>query len=400
MLLSIVSADATPGPNELEAMQDTRARLLDTGNPRRTMADDFQESCYAHSTYTSLAPIFQWHAVAYLQDLNLERTVRHSWASESEDCEYKKYHSDHRCLSELRNCRRINGPCKNSKNNIYIDQSPRIFPLLACDDNFRETERCSYKLCTCQNLASDVDRHFSLKSVLSDVHSNKVITGVELTKANYTIHIQIQQGQLLKGGAINESTVQWKAIDHFSPLDYDVEEGEDYHTIAFDSDTVCMNDIDAEQPNEMNYVLTGLRFKVVERSDFKDLYLEIQKTPYDVDSGVLRVSESEWISKTKPDELSENLILKEKDLLDGTDQSKRESKVCVPFVHDEFKYDKKKRLISEIIPKIDIQQVTTFPPVALAGAGLFYNHEEQDKIKGGRISMKVFTSSYLVRGLP
>lgn len=47
-----------------------------------------------------------------------------------------------------------------------------------------------------------------------------VITGVSFRKYKGIVYIQIQQGILVGGGNINESTVQWKEIPDGSLFNY------------------------------------------------------------------------------------------------------------------------------------------------------------------------------------
>ena len=59
---------------------------------------------------------------------------------------------------------------------------------------------CSYCLCKCDDPSSNSDRYWSLKPVLADVASNKVITGARLVKKDRVVHIEIEEATALPEG--------------------------------------------------------------------------------------------------------------------------------------------------------------------------------------------------------
>ena len=114
----------------------------------------------------------------------------------------------------------------------------------------------------------------------------------------YTIHLQIQQGTILKNGAIDQSSVEWKDVDDFSPLDFTAEEYRDFITIRSDQRTICMDQLDASQIplTRLGHVLTGVRF-TVQNTDANEKFIrfEIRLTPYDLVTGELNPEKSTWL---------------------------------------------------------------------------------------------------------
>ncbi|XP_062124578.1 uncharacterized protein LOC133837734 isoform X2 [Drosophila sulfurigaster albostrigata] len=121
--------------------------------------------------------------------------------------------------------------------------------------------KCSYCFCLCDEPGPKSDRYFNLLYTLSDIKANKVVTGVRFVKKNRIFHLQIQQGQLLPRGAINESSVEWVPVDDFKITDSNVCDGVDYHSLshkerALDLDEILTLDGQAS-------VVTGLRLRVL-----------------------------------------------------------------------------------------------------------------------------------------
>ncbi|XP_051862933.1 uncharacterized protein LOC127565966 isoform X2 [Drosophila albomicans] len=91
--------------------------------------------------------------------------------------------------------------------------------------------------------------------------ANKVVTGVRFVKKNRIFHLQIQQGQLLPRGAINESTVEWVPIDDFKITDPDVCDGVDYHSLSHQERGIDLDEISTLDGQAS--VVTGLRLRVL-----------------------------------------------------------------------------------------------------------------------------------------
>ena len=81
----------------------------------------------------------------------------------------------------------------------------------------------------------------------------RVVTGIKLTKLNQVIHLQIQEGELLPRGGILEESVQWKDVDSFSIMDRNIENGRDYHSLAWEKRALDLDDLVAPE----SHVLTG-----------------------------------------------------------------------------------------------------------------------------------------------
>ena len=76
---------------------------------------------------------------------------------------------------------------------------------------------CSYCLCLCDSPTKESDRHWSLMAQMSDIDSNKIVTGVRFVKKNGIIHLEIEQATALKEGKIEESSRQWVQSQNLDP---------------------------------------------------------------------------------------------------------------------------------------------------------------------------------------
>lgn len=143
------------------------------------------------------------------------------------------------------------------------------------------------------------------------------MTGVKLIKHNHIFHIQIQQGTLGENGTIT-SEPTWKNITKISESELLADKVSTYHyvdlrrpgqddyegptfkewvefykndlvyTVTSKQKNIYLDDLDSDPDN----LLTGLRFRHVGNS----LKLEIQTTPFNYSTGILRTSESSWKS--------------------------------------------------------------------------------------------------------
>ena len=82
----------------------------------------------------------------------------------------------------------------------------------------------------------------------------RVVTGIRFRKVNQIIHMQIQEGELLPRGYIDQSTVHWKPIEEFSVLDRNVKNGIDYHTLSWEKRGLDLDDL---VHDDDDYLLTG-----------------------------------------------------------------------------------------------------------------------------------------------
>lgn len=79
------------------------------------------------------------------------------------------------------------------------------------------------------------------------------MTGIRFTKVNRIIHLQVQEGELLPMGGINETTIQWKPVDDYSIDDKGVTVGVDYHMLTWEGRAIDLDDIKVPQ----DCVVTG-----------------------------------------------------------------------------------------------------------------------------------------------
>ena len=61
---------------------------------------------------------------------------------------------------------------------------------------------CSYCFCKCDAPGPNSDRYWSLKPVVSDIESNKVITGVRFVKKDRVIQIEIEESAAMPEGTV------------------------------------------------------------------------------------------------------------------------------------------------------------------------------------------------------
>lgn len=145
---------------------------------------------------------------------------------------------------------------------------------------------CSYCFCLCDEQGPMSDRYINMRSVLSDVENNKVVTGLRFVKKNRIIHLQIQEGELLPRLNINASSLSWKPVDDYKITDRKVFNGQDYHTLSWEKRILDLDDLEADD----GYVMTGVRFKEIGTH----LNFEIYTTKFDFDTGKLKPEHSTW----------------------------------------------------------------------------------------------------------
>lgn len=115
----------------------------------------------------------------------------------------------------------------------------------------------------------------------------RVVTGLRFVKHNRIFHLQIQEGELLPHGVINEATLQWKPLDTYSITDKDVKRDVDFHVLSYENRSIDLVKVKADT----DFVVTGLRFRVVGGH----LNLEAQFTGFDFKSGKLTQA-ANWLS--------------------------------------------------------------------------------------------------------
>lgn len=112
------------------------------------------------------------------------------------------------------------------------------------------------------------------------------MTGLRFVKHNQIIHLQIQEGKLLKGGQIDPVTVRWVPPENYTILDRHISEGQDYHTLSWSERTLELSEIKAPE----GHVVTGVRF----RRFGPTLDLEVMVTPFNFSTGRLQTNPEIW----------------------------------------------------------------------------------------------------------
>ncbi|XP_016844161.1 uncharacterized protein LOC107981885 [Nasonia vitripennis] len=287
---------------------------------------------------------------------------------------------------------------------LWGNPNIRCNKTITFKNSYLSLPHCSvFEYCTCEDPADDIDRHFNLRPVTSDVANNKIVTGVKIVKDQNLFHIQIKQGEL-SNGFVNTSSIAWKPLEKYSPLDIGYERGVDFYTVESRSKTVCLDDLDANKSaNKSNYLLTGLRFAVGPRTVFlrgkfnwdleRYLKLEIQLTPYDPETGYLIAENSTWISNiNKPAKYSNGPF----DWMDAEYDNYYITNRCIRISRSEDSLD----FGQATVPLIDIQEITTDPVIPLSGAGLYYKSKQlysHNDVKyellryGGYFGLRLFT---------
>ncbi|XP_018057376.1 PREDICTED: uncharacterized protein LOC108693138 isoform X1 [Atta colombica] len=354
-------------------------------------------------TYTELKQLFQGYIVNEV-DLNTEGTCK-------ENCAYYGYTKVYGCYqnqfcSKQRQCNGKILHCEYIDSDMWIcpadRNSTRRYEYIEYENGLHYGNsktclggttkvdswwrwlfwHCSYCFCYCDDQNSSSDRYFSLRSVMSDISNNKIITGIRLRKINQIIHIQIQEGQLLPRGEIDVSTIEWQSVDAFSIMDSHIRNGVDYHTIVWEKRALDLDDLLAVP----DHLLTGVRLRMVGSR----LNLEIMITPFNFTSGSLIQPEEKsfWHSNdvtdrtelkyTDPDIPIRNFVPNKPDT---------EENQYLNFAPS----DRRKDAAQSTIPFLDVQPVIPNPPVPLAGAGIFHKGR---KGSGGFVALKLTTYDF------
>ncbi|XP_049817673.1 uncharacterized protein LOC109609294 [Aethina tumida] len=236
---------------------------------------------------------------------------------------------------------------------------------------------CTYCMCYCED-HTDSDRYWNIREVNSDIMSNRVVTGVRFVKHNRIIHLQIQQGQLLKNGRININSLEWKPVEDYSVTDSHKSKDLDYFKLHYNRRSIDLDDLHVDK----GYVVTGVRFRLDDMK--RRLKLEIGMTPYNASIGLLTRNIQKWQHNSRRAE--KRINLKNSDLPTKSFHSTKlsGSNEYITFTHSDLHKD----VAQSTIPFIDSQAVAPRNPTPLAGIGIFHKREEGF---GGFIAPKVFT---------
>jgi hypothetical protein len=202
---------------------------------------------------------------------------------------------------------------------------------------------------------------------------------MRFVKKNRIIHLQIQEGELLPRGHVNQSTTRWRPISDYTLLDKSLREDVDYHTVNYENRSIDLDDIMAP----VSHVVTGVRF----RMKGSHINFEIRITQMDFVKGVLNNQTSIWVSNniTKHSEL----ILNQPDVPTTNPKSSplSHNNQYIKFSHSDINLD----AAQSTIPYFDAQDVVSVPAVPLSGAGIYQKGKEKS---GGFVAPKIFTYDY------
>ncbi|XP_066151755.1 uncharacterized protein [Euwallacea fornicatus] len=243
--------------------------------------------------------------------------------------------------------------------------------------------RCHYCMCLCDQVGPFSDRYINLRPVMADVKNNRVVTGLRFVKHNRILHLQIQEGELLPYGYINQRTVQWVKLDSYQITDRGVQNKIDFFAMSHRERSMAMDEI---QVNEDNHVLTGVRFQF--RNG--EIYLQIHVSSFDWHTGKVNDKEGHYIYETSREERVKYQLSKP-DIPTKTPSRSRmhfsASKRYVEFTHTDFEKD----VAQTTVPFIDIQEVVNRPAVPLIGAGIYYKGNDG---YGGFIAPRIKTYNF------
>ncbi|BES96713.1 Hypothetical protein NTJ_09526 [Nesidiocoris tenuis] len=245
---------------------------------------------------------------------------------------------------------------------------------------------CSYCFCFCDDPKDGgSDRYFSLRSVTSDTAKNKVVTGMRFVKKGRIVHLQIQQGDLLPHGDINETTVEWVPVQEFDINGEGVEVGRDYHMLTWEHRALDLDDVTLPS----GHILTGVKLRRIGGH----LNLEIQGTQFNYTKGLLKHNgtRSQWFGNDNTDgALDQPRTMHKLKNPDAPDKSNGLNEVdSRPDTFIEFtSSDAELDVAQTAVPFIDIQPVAPKPPTALVGAGILHKGRPYS---GGYVAPKLFT---------
>ena len=239
-------------------------------------------------------------------------------------------------------------------------------------------------MCLCDQPGPQSDRFVSLQTVRTASGTNRLITGVKFVKIGRVIHIQIQEGQALGRGFVNESTVDWQPIVPIEINQPDsTEDGMNYATLNFEQRALDLDDLVAPE----GHVVTGLRFRKLGGH----LNLEMEASPIDYSSGFIDVERAIWMANdnTPFSELNPRRKLK----LFAPDVPIRSHLPALPDSapdqYLEFQVSSLEKDVSQTtVPFIDGTAVVTQPPSWLTGVGIY--HKGQPGY-GGYVAFRIAT---------
>ncbi|KQS30547.1 uncharacterized protein LOC6551613 isoform X2 [Drosophila erecta] len=343
-------------------------------------------------------------------DLNNEETCRETCSfyqsTRSEGCFKELYCSRQpKCSGRLYNCQFVDSDmwvCPSPQNSTrryeYIEyENGRVLGKRGkCTRGTTKVDswwryllwHCSYCFCLCDEEGLKSDRFFNLRDTIADVKRNRVVTGLRFVKQNRIFHLQIQEGELLPRGTVNQSTLEWKPVEKYNVFDRHVKNGVDYHKLSYENRTIDLDDVDTE---DNSFVVTGVRFRVIGTH----LNLEAYYSEFDFRTGQLIQPEgnSYWKSNDNTDVSGTR---RQKLNLNNADVSTRTIAPSIPLSrHNQYidftNTGMDKDAAQSTVPFIDIQDVISNPPVPLAGIGIYYKGRNS---YGGFLGPKIITYDF------
>ncbi|KAB0793583.1 hypothetical protein PPYR_13203 [Photinus pyralis] len=359
----------------------------------------------AGRTYLEITQLLQGH-IQNIVDLNSKGSCLGNCGSyaltKSYGCQDDRSCSKlHQCRGNIMSCKFIDSdmqvcPAGNDTNRRYDYVEYANGRLLGQKHECRNSifnvaswwwliSHCTYCFCLCDEEGANSDRYFNLRPVFADVLNNMVVTGLRFTKVNRVIHLQIQEGQLLPKGEIDNKTLRWVPVDGYDINDGNVINGRDYHTLTWEQRSVDLDDLIAED----EHVLTGVHFQIVRGH----LNLQILVTPFDHEKGLLiqPAQLGRWVNGTTTNRTEVTL--------DKPGVPARAGSACWPdsktgqyvtFTHTDLESD----AAQTTVPFLDAQPVVPKTAVPLAGAGLYHRGESSS---GGFIAPKIITYDFGMR---
>ncbi|XP_074115358.1 uncharacterized protein LOC141538005 [Cotesia typhae] len=174
------------------------------------------------------------------------------------------------------------------------------------------------------NISSTTNENMiSLIPQVADITNNMVVTNMNLQIKNHFVQVQIQQGLLLPGGAIDQSTLKWLSLDDIVPTEnattsFEKVQGNIKVPLVYDQNFTVLRQGNARLNIDdislpIGYVVTGVSFKKMVANDinqwnFNAIGLQVLATPFDYYTGTLNPSEtkpSEWLSANELIEMNE-----------------------------------------------------------------------------------------------
>ncbi|KAL9917759.1 uncharacterized protein ACN427_000395 [Glossina fuscipes fuscipes] len=321
----------------------------------------------------------------------------------AKNVENKSFAGQEPCTGYLRTCRYVDSHmsvCTSAENSarryeyIQYDNGITFGEERKCARDAQQVDswwrylfwHCSYCFCYCDDIYSTkTDRYFNLRESRSNVAANRVVTGLRFTKKNRIFHLQIQEGELLPRGNINRTSLAWKPVENYTLHDGDVHNNRDYYTLSYSARSIDLDDV---QTDDNTFTVTGVRFRVIS----SHLNLEVCLTEFNFETGKLGHPENNsfWKSNDNTD-VSGNrraaIILDEPDM-----PTRTKAKSIPDSRHNQYiefsPSSMRKDAGQSTVPFIDIQDVTSNPPVPLAGIGIY--HKGRPGF-GGFLGPKLFT---------